>query len=96
MAMDFDAWSKLYREDPVEYERRRAEMLNETIMKAPVEHRNMLRMIKLEVDTIRQMYPDPVEATIRISEAMVAKMKHMKAELTRLREILEDSNDDQA
>jgi len=88
----FDEWMQLYKTNPAEYERRRADVLNESIMKAPVEHRNAMRMIQLECDTIRSMYP-PMEATIKIAELMVAKLKDLRANLTELREMIEDSND---
>ena len=91
----FDEWSTLYSTNPAEYERRRAELLNANIMTAPVEHRNAMRMIQLECDTIRAMYP-PLEATVKIAELMVAKLKDLRANLTQLREMVEDSNEDKA
>lgn len=91
----FDHWSTLYETNPNEYERRRAEYLNQTIMNAPVGIRNTMRMIQLECDTIRAMYP-PLEATVKITELMVAKLKDLRANLTQLREMVEDSNEDEA
>lgn len=91
----FDHWSTLYATNPDEYERRRAEYLNQTIMNAPVSIRNTMRMIQLECDTIRAMYP-PLEATVKITELMVAKLKDLRANLTQLREMVEDSNEDEA
>lgn len=91
----FDEWAELYATDPAEYERRRAEYLNETILAAPVEQRAAMRMIQLECDTIRSMYP-PLEATRRIAELMISKLKDLRARLTELREMVEDSNEDQA
>lgn len=91
----FDYWANLYQTDPEEFERQRAELLNQHIMNAPVELRNTMRMVQLECDTIRLMYP-PMEATIKIAELMVEKLKVMRAKLTELREIIEDSNEDKA
>lgn len=90
---NFDEWAKLYENNPDEYERRRAEYLKQSILNAPVEYRNHLRIIQLECDTIRSMY-SPLEATIKISELMVKKLKDLRTNLTELREIIEDSNED--
>lgn len=89
---NFDEWSNLYQTDPVEYERRRTELLNQTILTAPVECRNHLRMIQLEVDTIRNIY-SPEESAFIIAEMMLSKLKEMRVKMTELREIIEDSNE---
>jgi hypothetical protein len=89
---DFDKWSKLYENDPDEYERQRAIYLNDRIMEAPVHRRDQLRLIQLECDTIREMYP-PLEATVKIAELMVEKLKDLKTTITELREMIEDSRD---
>jgi hypothetical protein len=88
----FDYWSSLYDTNPAEYERQRTEYLNQHIMNAPVEYRNAMRLVQLECDTIRQLY-SPMEATVKIAELMAEKLKNLKANLTELREIVEDSND---
>jgi hypothetical protein len=54
-----------------------------------------MRMIQLECDTIRKMYP-PMEALVKITELLVEKLKHLRANLTELREMVEDSNEDKA
>jgi hypothetical protein len=92
---NFDYWKDLYESNPAEYERQRTEFLNQKIMDAPVAYRNSMRMIQLECDTIRAMYP-PMEATIKIAELMVVKLKDLRAHLTELREIVEDINEDKA
>ena len=43
MEFNFDEWKKLYEEDPEEFERRRAEVLEETIQQAPEEQQQRLR-----------------------------------------------------
>jgi hypothetical protein len=98
MSMDkfnFDEWSRLYETDPAEFERRRTEYLNASIMAAPIQNRAAMRMIQLECDTIRKMYP-PMEALVKITELLVEKLKHLRANLTELREMVEDSNEDKA
>lgn len=86
---DFDEWAKLYETDPEAFERKRKELLEQTIMKAPVENRAMLRIIQMECDSIHQTM-DPMEATVAISEMMIKKLNQLKAPLTALREIAED------
>lgn len=90
--IDFEYWANLYATDPVEYEKQRVQLLEQHILSAPVEHRNSMRMIQLECDTIRQMYP-PLEATVKIAELMVENLKVLRARMTELREMIEDSND---
>ncbi len=90
---NFDEWAELYRTDPEAYERRRSEYLNEYIMNAPVENRNDLRMLQLEVDTIRNMYP-PDEALKIIMEMLVERLKTLKTTLTQARQYLEDLDED--
>lgn len=88
--INFDEWAKLYETNPVEFERRRAEFLAEQIDKAPITIRNHLRLIQLQCDTVRAMYP-PLEATIKILELTVEKMRELKTNLTILRARIEDA-----
>ncbi len=89
---DFDEWADLYENNPVEFERRRAELLNAEIMKAPEDHRAMLRVLQMECDAIRAVN-SPLEATIKISKMMTDRLTILKGQLTALREICEDIND---
>lgn len=86
---DFDEWANLYESDPAAFERKRKEVLEEEILKAPIENRAMLRLIQLECDAARQAL-DPMQATIAISEMMIHKLNQLKAPITALREIVED------
>ncbi len=86
---DFDEWAKLYETDPEAFERKRKEVLEAEIMKAPVENRAMLRILQLECDAAHKTM-DPMEATVAISEMMIHKLNQLKAPLTALREIAED------
>lgn len=85
----FDEWAQLYESDPEAFERKRAALLEETILSAPVEHRAKLRLLQIECDGIRQAM-DPMEATVAISEMMIRNLNQLKAPLTQLRAICED------
>lgn len=93
--INFDEWSKLYETNPVEFERRRAEFLTAQIDKAPISIRNHLRLIQMQCDTLHAMYP-PLEATIKILELTVEKMKELRTNLTILRERIEDAGQEDA
>ena len=86
---NFDEWAELYKSDPEEFENKRRELLEAEIMKAPIEHRNDLRVIQLECDIV-SLTNTPLNATIKLSEMMVERLNRLKAPLTRLREIAED------
>lgn len=85
----FDEWAQLYEDNPAEFERKRAALLEEVIRSAPVEHRAKLRMLQIECDGIRQAM-SPMEATIEMSKMASAKLQELKTPLTQLRAICED------
>jgi hypothetical protein len=89
---NFDHWRHLYETDPAEYERQRTEYLNQAILAAPIKYRHSMRIMQLECDTIRLMYP-PLEATVKMVELMTKKLNDISVSLTELREIIEDSKD---
>lgn len=89
---NFDEWAGLYKTDPETFERKRREVLEAEIAKAPVDQRAMLRLIQLECDTAHETM-DPLTATAAISEMMIHKVNQLKAPLTNLREIIEDSKE---
>lgn len=85
----FDEWARLYETDPEAFERKRADLLEEVIRSAPVEHRAKLRMLQIECDGIRQAM-DPMEATIEMTRMATAKLQELKTPLTQLRAVCED------
>lgn len=89
---NFDEWAALYRENPEEFERKRKQVIEAEILKAPVEHRAQLRILQMDCDGIRQAMP-PLEATVEMSKLMINKLNELKAPLTQLREIYEDINE---
>lgn len=90
--ISFDEWAALYKADPVEFERRRKELIDLEILKAPIEHRDMLRVLQTECDAIRAVY-DPLQSTIKMSDMMVDRLNKLKAPLTQLRQLCEDINE---
>ncbi len=87
---DFDEWADLYERDPAEFERKRRQVLDAEIQKAPVEQRLRLKLIQLECDVYHTTL-DPMEATAKMTEMLIKKAKELKGPLTSLREILEDA-----
>ena len=85
----FDEWANLYESDPAEFERRRTEILEQEILKAPVSHRNNLRLIQMQCNALHESM-SPMEATVEMSRMMTAKLNEIKTPLTQLRAICED------
>lgn len=59
---DFNEWAQLSKDDPVEFERRRKEVLDAEILKAPIKNRGSLRLLQMECDAYRNSM-DPLEAS---------------------------------
>lgn len=89
---NFDEWSKLYETDPDEFERRRTELLQARIMQSPIPQRNMLRMLQLEVDTIRQTH-SPEDALVLINEMMTDRLHRLNEQLIRLQRAIGDDEE---
>ena len=70
---DFDEWAELYRIDPTAFERKRSEVLEETILNAPVEIRNKLRLIQMQCDAAHSEM-EPLKAAEAISKLMISKV----------------------
>jgi hypothetical protein len=89
----FDEWAKLAVDDPAEFERRRAQVLQNEILKAPPEHRMKLRLIQTVCDGIRESMP-PLEAAAEMTRLATEKLQELKTPLTQLRAVCEDLNED--
>lgn len=92
MDFNFEEMVALYKSSPEEFERVRAELLNAEISKAPIKHRNMLRMIQLECDTIHETH-DPLFAAIRINELMLEKTFDLQDSMVDLGTACQEFND---
>ena len=85
----FDEWVKLYETDPDAFERKRKDLLEAEIMKAPVETRGKLRLIQMECDAMHTSM-SPMEATVEMTKMAAKKLQELKTPLTQLRAICED------
>jgi hypothetical protein len=85
----FDEWTKLYETNPEEFERKRKNLLEAEILKAPVENRSKLRLLQMECDAIRASMT-PIEATIEMTKMAAKTLQELKTPLTQLRAICED------
>jgi len=90
---NFDEWAELYKNDPIEFERRRKEVIEAEILKSSIENRAMLRTLQTQCDAIRSVL-NPIDATIEISKMAVKRLGELKTPLTQLRQICEDLYED--
>lgn len=87
--INFDEWSELYKTDPEEFENRRRFILEQEMLKAPLQYRNNLRLLQTECDIICEMY-NPLEATVQISKLMTEKLDRLTENLKELKVKLDD------
>jgi hypothetical protein len=81
MEFDFDAWAKLAKEDPAEFERRREAMLRRTIEAAPSEHRQRLEGLQFQLNMERRRAGTPLGACVRLNSLMWAGFHRLRKEL---------------
>ncbi len=70
LKLDFAELSRLAREDPEGFERRRREILEQSIAEAPEALRQRLRGLQWRADRIREQAKTPMAACLRFSEMM--------------------------
>ena len=80
---NFIEWASLYKNYPEEFERKRKDLLEAEILKAPVERRNALRMLQMECDAYHNNMT-PLAATVAISQLMDSKLNELKDEIISL------------
>lgn len=85
----FDDWVKLYKTSPEDFERKRKEVIEAEILKSPVEKRNGLRFLQMQIDAIRQD-KTPIAATVAISVLMQQKVGELKEAFSSLESPLTD------
>lgn len=83
----FDYWANLHKSSPEEFEKKRAAFLEAEILKAPVEHRNRLRVLQMECDAVRACHATPLAATVALSVMMTNKAAELRGKLTELTDI---------
>ena len=89
---NFDEWVDLYKNDPGEFERKRKEILEAEILKAPIKNRNKLRLLQIECDAIREIM-NPLDAAQAMLIRAQDSLKTIKTPLTQLRAECEDIAD---
>lgn len=67
---DFDHWSTLARDNPDEFEARRAAVIEEAIQRAPQRAHMQLRRMQWKLDVIRNTAGSPLGACVRMHEMM--------------------------
>lgn len=84
MEFDFDAWVKLARENPEEFERQRQIALRSSIESAPAEHRKRLEGLQFQIDMERQRSGSSLGACIKLNSMMWAGFFRLRKELNGL------------
>lgn len=84
MDFDFDAWVKLARENPEEFERQRQATLRASIESAPAEHRKRLEGLQFQIDMERQRSGSALGACIKLNSMMWAGFFRLRKELNGL------------
>ena len=67
---DFNAWSELAARDPEAFERRRSEVIEDFIRRAPEDRQERLRRLQWRIDRTRERAGNPVAACVRLSQMM--------------------------
>lgn len=81
MEFDFDAWAKLAREDPAEFERRRQAVLRASIDTAPPEHRQRLEGLQFQLDLERQRAGSALASCLKLNSLMWTGFFRLRREL---------------
>jgi len=81
MEFDFDAWAKLARENPAEFERRREAVLRASIEAAPVKHRRRLQGLQFQIDMERRRAGSALGACLKLNAMMWASFHELREEL---------------
>jgi hypothetical protein len=74
---NFDEWANLAKNFPEEFERKRKEVLEKEIMKAPIKCRESLRMLHMECDAYH-FSMTPLTALGKIGNMMHSKLEELK------------------
>ena len=82
-AFDFEAWAKLARENPEEFERRRGQEIRKVIDARP-DLRHRLEGLQFRIDAERRLARTPLKACLRISTLMWNSFRDLKDQLDEL------------
>lgn len=67
---NFDEWLDLSKRDPVSFESRRLESIEEFINSVPEDKQHRLRCLQWKIDRVRAKMPTPLAACVAISDMM--------------------------
>jgi hypothetical protein len=81
MEFDFEAWAKLARDNPAEFERRREAVLREIIESAPARHRTRLQGLQFQIDMERQRSGSALGACLKLNSMMWASFFKLREAL---------------
>jgi len=84
MEFDFDAWTRLAKDDPQAFEYRRQDAIRSTIDSASVEHRRRLEGIQFQLDLERERSSTPLGACVRMNTLMWSGFHRLRKELNRV------------
>jgi hypothetical protein len=82
MEFDFDAWARLAKDDPAEFERRRELALRAAIDAAPPDFRQRLEQLQNRLDRDRQRAPTPLASRVRMNSLLWAGFYRLRKELS--------------
>ena len=83
---DFDAWAKLFIEDPQAFETQRARAIEQLIQQAPGDKQQRLRCLQWKLDQIRRTAPTPLAASVRMNQLLWESLVGADGLLDRLRQ----------
>ena len=63
---DFDAWMKLAKTNPQDFEQRRRDVTEHVIESAPPERRERMRSLQWKIDMERKRHPNPHNACLHL------------------------------
>ena len=83
MEIDFEAWAKLAKEDPAEFEHRRELILRNAIDSAPPAFRQRLEGLQCRLDLERRRSETPLASCVRLNTLMWAGFYRLRKELAK-------------
>ena len=85
-SFDFDAWAKLFTDDPQAFEKQRILAIEQLIRQAPAHKQQRLRCLQWKLDQIRQTAPNPLAASVRMNRLLWESLAGPDGLLERLRQ----------
>jgi hypothetical protein len=86
ISFDFDAWVKLFLEDPQAFEIQRTRAIEQLIRQAPAHKQHRLRCLQWKLDRIRATAPNPLAASRRMNQLLWESLAGPDGLIERLRE----------